>query len=74
MWLSPAPVPLCFRVRDLEQALPQSFTADTVKTVKVSCHGLLSDLHADSEYRAHLVSVIAGRTVSHAFDEGTSHD
>jgi aerobic carbon-monoxide dehydrogenase medium subunit len=56
--------PKVFRCGPLEQALSKSFTADAAKAVKVAPDGLNQDLHGSPEYRAHLVSVLAGRAVA----------
>ncbi|HSV82129.1 MAG TPA: xanthine dehydrogenase family protein subunit M [Ramlibacter sp.] len=57
-----------FRATAIERALSASFTPEAAKAVKVSPEGLSSDLHADAEYRAHLVSVMAGRAVAQALE------
>jgi len=57
-----------FRATDIERALSSSFTPEAARAVKVSPEGLSSDLHADAEYRAHLVSVMAGRAVAQALE------
>jgi aerobic carbon-monoxide dehydrogenase medium subunit len=56
--------PCVFRVPEMEQALAKSFTADAIKAVKVSASNLNSDIHASSEYRAHLINVMARRAVA----------
>jgi carbon-monoxide dehydrogenase medium subunit len=56
--------PCVFRVPDMEQALAKSFTADAIKDVKVPASNLNSDIHASSEYRAHLINVMARRAVA----------
>jgi carbon-monoxide dehydrogenase medium subunit len=56
--------PCVFRVAAMEQALGRSFTADAIKDVKVAADALNSDIHASSEYRAHLVNVMARRAVT----------
>ncbi|HEX3498506.1 MAG TPA: xanthine dehydrogenase family protein subunit M [Stellaceae bacterium] len=56
--------PCVFRVPEMEQALAKSFTADAIKDVKVSASDLNSDIHASSEYRAHLINVMARRAVA----------
>ena len=43
-----------------------SFAPDAVKTVKISPLDLTSDIHADAEYRAHLIGVMAKRAVEAA--------
>lgn len=53
-----------FRATDIEQALAGSFSADAAKAVSVSPDNLSADIHASSEYRAHLVSVMASRAVA----------
>jgi aerobic carbon-monoxide dehydrogenase medium subunit len=56
--------PCVFRVPEMEQALAKSFTADAIKGVKVAASNLNSDIHASSEYRAHLINVMARRAVA----------
>ena len=55
--------PAAFRQKDMEAALVKNFSPDAIKDVKVSPSGLNSDIHASSEYRAHLVGVMARRAV-----------
>jgi carbon-monoxide dehydrogenase medium subunit len=55
-----------FRHPGLEAALASSFAADAVDGVTVSADGLLSDIHGDASYRAHLVKVMARRAVAAA--------
>lgn len=52
-----------FRVTEMEQVLDKSFTPDAVANIKVAPDNLLSDIHASSEYRAHLITVMARRAV-----------
>jgi aerobic carbon-monoxide dehydrogenase medium subunit len=58
--------PCVFRVAAIEQALAKSFTAAAASGVKVSAQGLNSDMHASADYRAHLITVMAGRAVEQA--------
>ena len=58
--------PSVFRAAPLEAALAKSFTADAAKAVKIDAKGLNSDLHGSAAYRAHLVSVMAGRAAAAA--------
>ena len=58
--------PCVFRVPEMEAALSKNFSADALKDVKVSADGLNSDIHASAEYRANLISVMAGRAVTAA--------
>ena len=52
------------RAKAIEDALAKSFTADAAKAVKIPATKLNNDLHGSAEYRAHLVSVLAGRAVA----------
>jgi carbon-monoxide dehydrogenase medium subunit len=58
--------PCVFRAEAMEQALAKSFSADAIKHIKVPADDLNSDIHASSEYRAHLVGVMARRAVAAA--------
>ena len=58
--------PAVFRSASLEAALAKAFTSDAAKAVRIDAKGLNSDLHGSAEYRAHLVSVMAGRAVAAA--------
>ena len=53
-----------FRVPAMEQALARSFDAKVIEGIKVDQGSMLSDIHASSEYRAHLVGVMARRAVA----------
>ena len=55
-----------FRQSAMEAALAKSFTPDAVANIKVSPDNLNSDLHGSAEYRAHLVTVMAKRSVAAA--------
>jgi carbon-monoxide dehydrogenase medium subunit len=61
--------PSVFRVADMEKALTKSFTAAAAAGVKVTADGLNADIHASAAYRAHLVSVMAGRAVEQALSK-----
>jgi carbon-monoxide dehydrogenase medium subunit len=56
--------PCVFRVPAMEAALAQSFTPDAIKDITIPDDGLNSDIHASTEYRAHLVGVMARRAVA----------
>lgn len=58
--------PGVFRVGAMEAALESSFTPDAIAAIKVSSENLSSDIHADAEYRAHLVTVMAKKAVAAA--------
>jgi aerobic carbon-monoxide dehydrogenase medium subunit len=58
--------PGVFRQKDMEKALAGTFSGDSLKGVKVDAKGLNSDIHGSSDYRAHLVGVMARRAVAAA--------
>ena len=58
--------PGVFRVKDMEAALAKSFTPEAVAGIKVPADNLNSDLHAQADYRAHLITVMARRAVEKA--------
>lgn len=58
--------PGVFRVSEMEAALAASFTPAAVASIKVSTENMSSDIHADSEYRAHLITVMAKKAVAAA--------
>ena len=53
-----------FRQRAMEAALTIRFEPDALTGVTQSADGLLSDIEASAEYRAHLVGVMARRAVA----------
>lgn len=55
-----------FRVPPMEAALSQSFDPSAIAAIKIDNDGLTSDIHADADYRAHLVTVMAKRAVDAA--------
>lgn len=58
--------PVVFRWKDAEAALGKSWNGDALKSLSVKADGLNSDIHASSEYRAHLIGVMARRAVAKA--------
>ena len=52
-----------FRIAAYESALAANFSASAIADGAVSAGDMNSDLHADSEYRAHLVAVMTRRAV-----------
>ena len=55
-----------FRVPEMEQALAANFGEEALDGIVVASEGLNEDLHADGDYRAHLVGVMAKRAVREA--------
>jgi carbon-monoxide dehydrogenase medium subunit len=55
-----------FRERAMEAALDKDFSAAAVAGIKVDPSGLSGDMHADADYRAHLIGVMAKRAVAAA--------
>jgi aerobic carbon-monoxide dehydrogenase medium subunit len=55
-----------FRVEAMEQALAGDFSAQAIAGITVPADTCLSDMHASSEYRAHLVNVMAKRAIAAA--------
>lgn len=55
--------PCVFRAGSIEAALANNFSAEAAESASVSAEGLNSDIHGSTEFRAHLVPVIAARAV-----------
>ncbi len=55
-----------FRWTAAEEALKKRFAPKSLEGVKADPSGLNSDIHADAEYRAHLINVMARRAVEAA--------
>ncbi len=55
-----------FRVKGFEDALKADFSAAALDGHGVPAAGLNADMHADADYRAHLVGVLARRAVAAA--------
>ncbi|MFP6690207.1 MAG: xanthine dehydrogenase family protein subunit M [Alphaproteobacteria bacterium] len=53
-----------FRIAEMEQALSASFSPGAIAAIHVSADDLNDDHHADAEYRAHLITVLAKRAVA----------
>lgn len=59
-----------FRPADIENALAASFSAESLDRISIDATDLISDMHADREYRANLVMVMARRAVALATQPG----
>lgn len=57
-----------FRWTEAEEALAKRFAAKSLEGMSPSASGLNSDIHADADYRAHLIGVMARRAVQKAAD------
>ncbi len=55
-----------FRVGEMETALAGNFAPEAVENISVPDDDFNSDIHASSEYRAHLVTIMAKRAVGEA--------
>jgi aerobic carbon-monoxide dehydrogenase medium subunit len=55
-----------FRLSEFESALNANFAPAALDGLTVPADGLNSDLHADADYRAHLIGVMARRAVAAA--------
>jgi carbon-monoxide dehydrogenase medium subunit len=55
-----------FRSPEMEAALASNFDASALDGVTLSADGMMSDIHASADYRAHLVVVMARRAVTAA--------
>ena len=55
-----------FRVKSFEEALKKRFAAKSLEGMSIPATGMNSDIHANAEYRAHLVGVLARRAVAKA--------
>lgn len=55
-----------FRAEGLEQALSANFSAGALDGSSIDAEGLLNDIHATPDYRAHLVRVLAQRAAAAA--------
>ncbi|KRR21232.1 FAD binding domain-containing protein [Bradyrhizobium retamae] len=58
--------PCVFRVPEMETALEARFEPGAIASIKITAARLNSDIHADAEYRAHLVTVMAKKAVAAA--------
>ena len=55
-----------FRHKAMEAALAKDFSAQSLAGVATSASDMMSDMHGDAAYRAHLVGVLARRAVAKA--------
>ena len=55
-----------FRHKAMEAALAKAWSAQSLAGVATNAADMMSDMHADAAYRAHLVGVLARRAVAKA--------
>jgi carbon-monoxide dehydrogenase medium subunit len=53
-----------FRVEAFEARLSKDFSAKAIENLSVPAEGLISDIHGEADYRAHLIGVLAQRAVA----------
>ena len=53
-----------FRASEMEAALAKDFRPEAIADIKIDPDGLMSDVHASADYRAHLITVMAKRAVA----------
>jgi len=53
-----------FRCDKIESALKSNFSSSAIDGVKINSSGFNSDIHASSDYRAHLIKVLAKKAVA----------
>jgi carbon-monoxide dehydrogenase medium subunit len=58
--------PCVFRVGAMETVLEIEFAPNAIAAIKLNSEALNSDIHADADYRAHLVTVMAKKAVKAA--------
>jgi carbon-monoxide dehydrogenase medium subunit len=63
--------PCVFRVAAFEAALTRRLAPEALEGLSVPPHGLNADIHADPEYRAHLIGVLARRAVARMVGRGS---
>jgi carbon-monoxide dehydrogenase medium subunit len=59
-------------VPEMEQALGKSLAVNAVDGIRIAADGLNADIHASAEYRAEMVTVMAGRAVERLLSEPAS--
>ena len=53
-----------FRLKDMESALETRFAPESLAKIVVDPNRLMGDMHCSSEYRAHVIGVLARRSVA----------
>ena len=55
-----------FRHKAMEAAIGKGWNAQSLASVTTDAGNMISDIHGDAKYRAHLVGVMARRAVAKA--------
>jgi carbon-monoxide dehydrogenase medium subunit len=58
--------PTAFRLKKMEKVLAKDFSTTAIEKYAHPAQGLNADIHADADYRAHLITVMAQRAVEAA--------
>ena len=53
-----------FRCREIESALSNQFLPESLSDIDIPAEGMISDIHAEADYRAHLTVEMAKRAVA----------
>ena len=53
-----------FRCQQIETALSEKFLPESLSEINISADGLMTDIHAEADYRAHLIVELAKRAVA----------
>ena len=53
-----------FRSKELESVLSNNFSPSSINNINIPSKGLNSDIHASSDYRAHIIKIMARKAVS----------
>lgn len=58
--------PCVFRAKRMEKVLAKDFTPQAVEKIVLPAEGLNADIHAQADYRAHLITIMAQRAIEAA--------
>ena len=52
-----------FRCQEIEKALLSEFSIESLSNILISAEGLIKDIHAEADYRAHLIVEMSKRAL-----------